>query len=179
MPVPVFDLDGTLLDSDEALVAPFLALGVPREDVIFGRLLAEECDRLGITTRDYLDLYDDTSAAPFPGVDSLVAGLGRWAVCSNKHPGAGQAELRRLGWQPEVALFSDAFGGGGKRLGPVLEALDLAGEGVVFIGDTEHDRRCAEGVGCRFILAGWNPRAEPSLDDTVVASPQALADLLG
>ncbi|MEY2591194.1 MAG: hypothetical protein QOJ67_3178, partial [Acidimicrobiaceae bacterium] len=29
--VPLFDLDGTLLDSDEALAAPFVALGVARE----------------------------------------------------------------------------------------------------------------------------------------------------
>ena len=41
--LPIFDFDGTLLDSDAALVAPFVALGVRAEDVTFGALLADEC----------------------------------------------------------------------------------------------------------------------------------------
>ena len=47
--VPIFDLDGTLIDSDAALVAPFVALGVPREAVTFGHVLQDECDRLGLS----------------------------------------------------------------------------------------------------------------------------------
>ena len=54
----VFDLDGTLVDSDAALVAPFVALGVRREEVTFGHVLADECARLGITVDDYLDHFD-------------------------------------------------------------------------------------------------------------------------
>src|SRR5690349_7720940 len=84
--IPVFDLDGTLLDSDAALVEPFLALGVLREDVTFGHTLEDECRRLGIHVGDYLDAYDETAAQPFPGVHDLVDRLDRWAVCSNKHP---------------------------------------------------------------------------------------------
>ena len=64
-------------------------------------------------------------AAPRPqdldvprGVVALLGWLDRWAVCSNKHSRSGQAELARLGWRPEVALFSEAFGGP-KRLAPV------------------------------------------------------------
>ena len=46
MRIPVFDLDGTLLDSDAALVAPFVALGVPPERITFGHVLADECAAL-------------------------------------------------------------------------------------------------------------------------------------
>ena len=175
--VPVFDLDGTLLDSDEALAAPFVALGIPREDIVFGPLLGDECARLGVSVDDYLDHYDETLAQPFPGVDELVRQLGRWAVCSNKHPRSGRVELERLGWHPEVALFSDAFGGGGKRLEPVLAALGLTGDDVLFVGDTDHDRQCARAVGCPFVLVGWNARAEPQPDDLVVTTPADLLDL--
>src|SRR4051812_6613975 len=105
----VFDLDGTLLDSDEALVAPFLALGVPREEVTFGHLLADECVRLGISVDDYLAAYDPSATRPFPGVEEMVAGLGRWAVCSNKKGTPARLELERLGWRPEVALFAEEF----------------------------------------------------------------------
>ena len=176
--IPLFDLDGTLLDSDEALVAPFLALGVDRAELTFGHVLDDECARLGIAVDDYLSRYDEGAAKPFPGVEDLVATLDRWAVCSNKHPRSGRAELARLGWRPEVSLFAAAFGGP-KRLEPVLDALGLAPEAVLFVGDTAHDRACAEAVGCRFVLAAWNPRADPRPGDLVASTPAEVLDLLG
>ena len=176
--VPVFDLDGTLLDSDAALVAPFVTLGVPEEDITFGHTLAAECARLGLSVDDYLAAYDVDAALPFPGAHELVAGLPRWAVCSNKHPSGGVPELARLGWQPEVALFADAFDFAGKSLGPVLAAMELSAVEIVFVGDTEHDRRCAVEVGCRFAWAGWNPRATPTRGDEVLAAPAELHALL-
>jgi phosphoglycolate phosphatase len=176
--VPVFDLDGTLIDSDAALVAPFTALGVPPERVTFGKVLDEQCEDLGITVADYLAHYDVTMAQPFAGVGDLVANLDRWAVCSNKEVASGTAELERLGWSPEVAMFADDFGGP-KHLDPVLEALGLRGSDVVFVGDTEHDRRCAALIGCRFALAGWNPRARSVDGDISLARPLDLLDHLG
>jgi phosphoglycolate phosphatase-like HAD superfamily hydrolase len=176
--IPVFDFDGTLLDSDEALLAPFVALGVPRDDVTFGHVVDVECARLGIDPADYLARYDPTIAVAYQGVDDVVRRLERWAVCSNKHPEAGRAELARLGWAPDVALFSDAFGGASKQLGPVLGALGVDAAGIVFVGDTEHDRACARSVGCRFALAGWNARAVPEPDDVVLDRPGDLLRLL-
>jgi HAD superfamily hydrolase (TIGR01549 family) len=175
--VPVFDLDGTLLDSDEALIAAFTALGVDRSAVGLGHLLADECGRLGIEVDDYLAAYDDERAQPFEGVVELLAALGRWAVCSNKHPRGGHAELARLGWEPEVVLFSDAFAGS-KQLAPVLEALELDAAAIVFVGDTSHDRSCAAEVGARFVLAGWNPRATAVAGDLVAHRPVDLWPML-
>ena len=119
--VAVCDLDGTLVDSDAALVAPFLALGVRLEDIGRGRPAAEECARHGITIEEFVAAYDTEVVQPYPGAAELVARLDRWAVCSNKHQDSGRAELARLGWQPEVALFTDAFDGP-KALAPVLAA---------------------------------------------------------
>ena len=187
--IPVFDLDGTLLDSDEALAAPFVALGVPRASVTFGHVVADECRRLGLSLSSYVARYDVGAAAPFPGVEEMVRGLrGRpWAVCSNKVRSCAVAELERLGWSPTVALFASDFGGGPKRLGPVLEALGggTRGEDVVFVGDTEHDRSCAAAVGSSFAWAGWNPRvaraaSQIAEDDAVLLrSPSDLFDVLG
>ena len=174
----VFDLDGTLIDSDAALVAPFVALGVAPEDITFGHVLADECARLGIDVDTYLDHYDADLVEPFAGVTDLLARLDRWVVCSNKHPGPGRAELARLGWQPELAMFSDAFEGP-KRLEPVLDALGLTADEIVFVGDTAHDRRCATDVGAVFGLAGWNPRSEPQPGDVVLARPIEVLALVG
>jgi HAD superfamily hydrolase (TIGR01549 family) len=174
---PIFDLDGTLLDSDAALVHPFVALGVPREEITFGHVLAHECERLGITVDAYLEHYDVEAALPFDGIDDLLGKLDRWAVCSNKHTHVGRRELARLGWQPVVALFSDAFDGP-KSLPPVLAHLDLHADAVVFVGDTAHDRHAAAEVGARFALAGWNPRATPVDGDLVLSHPSELLELL-
>jgi phosphoglycolate phosphatase-like HAD superfamily hydrolase len=174
--VAVFDLDGTLIDSDRALAAPFTALGIDPSTVPWGLPLPEVCDRVGVTVADYLAHYDPTAAQPYPGVDDLLAGLDRWGVCSNKHPDSGPAELIRLRWAPEATWFNE--GHGPKRLEPVLEEMGLEPDRVIFVGDTGHDRDCARAVGCRFVLAGWNPRAERAADDIVMERPRELVDLL-
>ena len=178
MLVPIFDLDGTLLDSDAALAGAFVALGVPRESITFGHVLADECARLGLRLEAYLDAYDHGAALPFPGVEEMLAGLERWALCSNKHSSSGRRELARLGWQPVVALFSEDFGGP-KRLDLVLDTIGLDAVGAIFVGDTAHDRTCAADAGVAFALAGWNPRAVPLPGDTVLAHPADLLPLLG
>ncbi|HSL59161.1 MAG TPA: HAD-IA family hydrolase [Acidimicrobiales bacterium] len=168
--VVVCDLDGTLIDSDEALADAYVALGVPRHEITYGHVVAEECARWGVSVDDYVAAYDTTTVRPFAGVEELVAALGRWVIVSNKRPEPGRAELDRLGWRPEQAWFADAFDGP-KRLEPVLEDLGVAAASVVFVGDTDHDRACARAVGCRFVLAGWNPRAQPVDGDLVATHP--------
>jgi phosphoglycolate phosphatase-like HAD superfamily hydrolase len=57
----VFDFDGTLVDSDAALLDAFVVLGVPAADVTYGHAVAEECDRLGLSLEDYVAAYDTTA----------------------------------------------------------------------------------------------------------------------
>jgi len=173
----VFDLDGTLVDSDRALIDPYLKLGFTEADVMLGRLLVDECERLGITVEDYLAHYDSASVQPFPGVEDVLRRLPRWAVASNKVRASGTAELARLGWEPAVALFAEDFGGRSKYLQPVLDALGVDAGEVVFVGDTAHDRDCAREAGATFALAGWNARATPEAGDVVLATPADLLDL--
>lgn len=173
--VPVFDLDGTLLDSDGALADAFVRCGVERQQVTFGHVVADECARLGITVEDYLGAYDSSVASPYPGVDELLSELTRWAVVSNKDGPTGRKELARLGWSPEVALFSDDFGGA-KDLARVLDRLGLGNNDIVYVGDTDHDRFCAERAGVAFALAGWNERVANGSGDVVLRRP---IDVLG
>jgi phosphoglycolate phosphatase-like HAD superfamily hydrolase len=168
---PIFDLDGTLLDSDQALLAPFLAMGVPLEAIGFGRPYAEECARLGIEPAAYVAAYDTGVVEPYTGVHDLMSALERFSLCSNKATVSGEAELARLGWTPDVARFADSFEGGAKSLVPLLEDLGLAGEQVLYVGDTAHDRLVARAVGATFALAGWNPRARAEPGDIVLQLP--------
>ena len=178
--VPLFDFDGTLVDSDVALTAPWHVLGVDPDLVPLGMPLVEACAIAGVTVDAYLAHYDPMSARPFDGVPELIAGLDRWGLASNKERSSGRRELARLGWAPEVALFSDDFGGAEKQLAPLLDALALESDGVVFVGDTAHDRACAALVGVPFLLAGWNPRARATArpGDDVLDHPADLLDRL-
>ena len=176
--VAICDLDGTLIDSDSALSDAFVALGIDRKEITFGHVLAEECVRLGLSVEDYVAAYDTTQALPFAGVTELIASFDRWAVCSNKHPLSGRAELERLQWFPEAALFADAFRGP-KQLLPLLEMLEITPDQAIFLGDTAHDRQCALEAGVQFALAGWNTRAKPQPTDVVVSHPLEFLELLG
>lgn len=63
-----------------------------------------------------------------------------------------------------------------KNLAPVLQVLGVPADQVIFVGDTEHDRRCAQAAGCRFALAGWNPRAQGHPGDIWLDKPSDLLD---
>ncbi|MFL6203867.1 MAG: HAD family hydrolase [Acidimicrobiales bacterium] len=178
--VPLFDFDGTLVDSDVALTAPWHALGVDPAVVPLGLPLVEACARAGVTVEAYLAHYDPSAALPFPGVPDVLAALARWGLASNKERTSGRRELARLGWTPDAALFSDDFGGKEKELPPLLAAMHLAPDEALFVGDTRHDRECAAAAGLRFALAGWNPRARAGAepDDLVLDRPADVLDLL-
>lgn len=178
--VVVFDFDGTLVDSDEALLVPFDELGVDRADVVMGSAVAEECERLGISMDDYVTAYDTSVVKPYPGITDMLSEMPRWAVLSNKHPDSAIAELRRLEWEPEALMCADAFGWAHKSLRPMLEALGIGASEVVMVGDSNGDLRCAQEVGCRFIWAGWNRRVKAAHPKgAVVTSPTELQSALG
>lgn len=175
----LFDLDGTLIDSNAALLAPFAALGVPADRLApLGLPLGAACERAGVTVTQYLAHYDIDATLPFPGVADMLASVGPWAICSNKDRWSGEQELRRLGWIPVHTLFSDDFGGMPKALGPMLSALNIEPAHAVFIGDTEHDRAWAALAGVPFALAGWNPRVIAVPGDVVLGAPSDVLRLL-
>ena len=177
--VVIFDFDGTLIDSDEPLLVPFDRLGVDRSEVIMGSAVAEECERLGIDLDDYVSNYDTTVAQAFPGVDSMLTEIPRWAIVSNKHPDSAAKELNRLGWKPEATMCADAFDWKHKSLIPMVQHLGLCAEQVVLVGDSGGDLLCAEELGCRFIWAGWNERVRQLQPEGETAlTPSALLTLI-
>jgi phosphoglycolate phosphatase-like HAD superfamily hydrolase len=149
---------------------------VSPDRVPFGLPLADACELVGVTVGDYLANATGT-AAPFVGVGEMLGMLPRWAVCSNKLGAYARREIEVLGWHPEIALFSEDFGGP-KRLQPVLDELRVGAADVVFVGDSEYDRRCAREAGAAFALAGWNARATAEPGDVVLSEPHDVLTLI-
>jgi HAD superfamily hydrolase (TIGR01549 family) len=177
--VVIFDFDGTLVDSDEALLVPLERLGIPRSEVVMGSAVAEECDRLGVSLDEYVDAYDTESVLPFDGVPEMLARIPRWAILSNKHPAAAHRELERLGWEPELVMCADAFDWEHKALEPMLDALGIGADRVALVGDSDGDLQCALAVGCRFVWAGWNVRVRARRPEgEVAATPADVLSLL-
>ena len=178
--VPLFDFDGTLVDSDVALTAPWHALGVdPDRSRRSACRSVEACERAGVTVAAYLEHYDIAGRPPFPGVVELLVQPRSVGPGVEQGAASGRRELERLGWTPEVALFSDDFGGAREAARPAARQLDLTADEVVFVGDTAHDRACAAAVGARFALAGWNPCAgRRRTGRLVLLAPSDLLDLL-
>jgi HAD superfamily hydrolase (TIGR01549 family) len=178
--VVIFDFDGTLIDSDEALLVPFDQFGIPRAEVVMGSPVAEECDRLGISMEEYIDAYDTESVPPFDGVAEMLARIPRWAILSNKHPAPARRELERLGWEPELVMCADTFDWQHKALEPMLDALGVGADRVALVGDSDGDLQCALAVGCRFLWAGWNERVRARRPEgEVAATPADVLSLLG
>lgn len=178
--IVIFDFDGTLVDSDEALLVPFDMLGVSRSEVVMGSAVAEECERLGIAMEEYVAAYDTQAVEPYPGATEMLETLPRWAVLSNKHPDSAVAEIARLRWEPELLMCADAFGWAHKSLVPMLDVLGLDPREVAMVGDSDGDLRCAEEVDCRFLWAGWNERVKSRRPDgDVIPTPAELPSALG
>ena len=137
----------------------------------FGHVITDECARLGIALDDYIAAYDPRDVAPFDGVAELLGDVGRWAIASHKDRAMGLAEIAAFGWSPEAAFFTQDFGGA-KRLDVVLSALGIGGDDALFVGDTSHDRDAALSAGVRFVVAGWNARADVRDGDVVARHPR-------
>ena len=176
--VAVCDLDGTLIDSDAALVAPFLALGVRLEDIGRGLPVAEECARHGISIEEFVAAYDTEVVQPYPGAPSWwpASTAGPCARTSTRTPVGpswpGWAGSRRWRCSPTPSTVP--------RPSPRCSSgWASSAADVVFLGDTAHDRACAKEAGAMFALASWNPKAEPAAGDVVLERPEQLLELLG
>ena len=208
MPLAIFDLDGTLVDSAPDLRAALnrlmLAQGLapfplPEVAAMIGdgaRALLSKAFAARATPFDeallpgFLADLEANSAVftrPYPGmVDALEALAGRgWqlAVCTNKPIAATRALLGELDLARHFALVLGGDSLAVKKPDPghvlgVLSGLDVPAAEAVMIGDHQNDIRAARGAGVRSVFAAWG-YGEGSGADLTAASPAALPALIG
>jgi phosphoglycolate phosphatase-like HAD superfamily hydrolase len=180
----VFDLDGTLVDSNTIKRQGFFDLvdahvgGLARMAAVLDRVLGdrravfaaylEDAAGAGLTpvqsldalVRSYSDRVDAcvASASEMPGAVALLQQLrrrGRQLYVSSATP---VASLRRIleqrGW---LHYFSDCFGYPASKHETLRRIRDLTGAGVdslAVVGDGADDRDSAASIGCAFYAVG-------------------------
>lgn len=143
---------------------------------------------------DYLSNYPlhcTEKTRCYPGIPQLLAGLDRaglaLGVLSNKTEGPAQKIIRTL--LPAVP-FRFVFGRTDGRplkpdpaaAGPVLDALAMRPEEIVYVGDSGTDMVFAHAAGMRAAAAPWGYRSREELKETgadwMPADPEELLALL-
>lgn len=187
----LFDLDGTLLDSIDLIVASWdhtvavHGLSPPPELDIrqcIGRSLDDLFGALGLhegtaaaairTYREHNLAHHDAGTAPYPGAAELVRALrslGRpIAIVTGKRRVGAFRGLERLGLRDafDVVIGADDTARGKPHPDPALlacERLRVAPESAWFVGDSVQDLRCARAAGTGSIAVTWGAMGEASL----------------
>jgi pyrophosphatase PpaX len=186
----LFDLDGTLIDSVELIMASFrhtmqVHLGhvPPDEDwrAGFGRPLRTQLglfsegengvEAMAATYREHNRTHHDRLVHPYAGVrealDMLRQRDATLAVVTSKTRDLAWRGLRHCGLDGyfEVLIGIDDVTHGKPHPAPVLAALDRVDAdpaSTVFIGDSPHDVESGHAAGVRTAAVRWGPFAPES-----------------
>ncbi len=196
----VFDIDGTLIDNEKAIIYSLqdtllketgkqfsyeqltFALGIPGEDAL-ERLAVEHIPETIQVWIDKMQQYEDTVSV-YEGIEELLkqlseAGYGLGIVSSRTREMYEQdfCKLDISRYFTTVVCADDTIGHK-PTADPLLKYMELskaAEHEVIFVGDSIHDSQCAQNAGVDFALAVWGSHTEDKQADYYLQKP---ADLL-
>ena len=203
----LFDVDGTLVDSMDAVAETFdrimreeAAIVHPREYYrrFVGPPLSESFAELGVDPGYFVGAYRRRYSAKelelslFDGIEAMLERLYEagvpMAIATSKRTEAAVALLERLGVARRfvaVCGADESRGRTAKRwiVGDALEALEAAGvnaSNAVMVGDRKYDVHGAAAHGLPTVLVRWGaaPEEEYALAWPTAETPDQLADLL-
>ena len=199
----VFDLDGTLLDSETVILTTFrnvlrkvtgrsyklselkFSWGIPTEDAA-RRLGVFDIGQVQRCWNEEIMRHSD-EIRPFPGTEEMLRqlrddGVRLGIVTSKDRYELELAFPQAHYFEPELIVTADQTARHKPDPKPLLELLRRAGirpEQALYIGDTIHDARCAAGAGVAFGLAAWGADLPQSIRaEYYFAAPREVAPRL-
>ena len=204
----IFDLDGTLIDSSDSIVASFrtvfgefgLCPVKPFTSDLFGPPLMEMLQLLTGTQDEavlrplekafkaHYDSKGYKNTKIYPGINKLLLDLKRSGIkmyiATNKRIHPTEKILNLLEWNNffEGTYALDAFSPPARSKTELLEKIIVRHrfkhEKIVYIGDRKEDKSSSESHGIPFIRANWGYDPVSVPDHKVATSPADLQIML-
>ncbi|OBJ05408.1 hypothetical protein A5660_16345 [Mycobacterium alsense] len=202
----IFDLDGTLTDSADGIVASFLhalghigaavpegdltarIVGPPMDDTLRG-LLGESAEEAIAAFRAEYGARGWAMNTPFDGIEALLGDLRaagvRLAVATSKLEPTARRILAHFGLDGHFEVVAGAAPDGSRKskeevLAHALEQLAPLPERVLMVGDRSHDVDGAAAHGIDTVVVGWGyGRADTFGEATHAATVDELRRVLG
>lgn len=179
----VFDIDGTLLDTEYGILHSLqdtvrhftgripelrdltFALGIPGKDALI-RLGIENVDDALAYWEQLLKTYHETVRI-FDGIEVLLHNLTvdgfRLGIVTSKTREEYKADLARFGLDRyfTTIVCADDTENHKPNPDPLLKYMEKANcseTDILYIGDSIYDRQCAQAANCAFALALWGAK---------------------
>ena len=175
----VFDIDGTLIDSEKAILKSFqktlenegikrdlsdlkFALGIPGKDALL-KLNIENIDDVLEKWDNNLKLFSDEIIL-FDGIKSVIKELKskniKLGIITSRTRQEYHLDFIRFGIHSyfDLVICADDTTNHKPNKDPMEKYIELSGakkEETIYIGDSIYDMKCSKGAGVDFALALW------------------------
>ena len=200
----VFDVDGTLIDTGEAIISSLQK--VLKEDLgqafsgdelsfAFGIPGAVTLKKLGVNDIEdslgkwikYLNDFSD-SIKVFDGIDNCLRKIKelniKTGIVTSKTKEEFESNFIPLGLADyfDYVVCADDTAKHKPHPEPILKLMEMSGDDpkdLVYIGDTKYDKECAEGAGVKFGLALWGAKSSEGFDSAyILHSPKDILEFI-
>lgn len=199
----VFDVDGTLIDNEKAILYslqgvllektgkkfPFeeliFALGIPGEDSLMQFHIENIPEAMQLWI-EKLQQYGDMVSV-HKGIEELLEQLSKdgygTGIVSSRTRDMYESDFNKLsiGQYFSIAVCADDTQGHKPTADPLLKYMELSKterHEILYIGDSIHDSQCAENAGVDFALAVWGSPEETIRADYYLKKPTDLLAVL-
>lgn len=200
----VFDVDGTLIDTGDAIIASLqkvlleeLGKEYPGEELYFSFGIPGEVTlkKFGINDVEgplgkWIRYLDELSGSIriFEGIDCCLKKLKadniKAGIVTSKTREEFVSNFIPMGLADyfDYVVCADDTDRHKPHPEPLLKLLELSGnkpEEIVYIGDTKYDKECAKGAGVKFGLALWGAKSPEGIEPTyLLSSPEDILEII-